>query len=157
MANRTSALNRRRLVQSTAAMAGTVGMAGIPNLAAGNASSTRSARRSAQDGAQVRALMWTNGPIIDGHFEDRVAAFNEAHAGEITVNLEFLPWDQVWQKLQLAYASGDIYDVYFWDVQAYGHFTRDLIMNLQPMIDEAGALDPAEYPVDLFEPWRLDG
>jgi multiple sugar transport system substrate-binding protein len=25
------------------------------------------------------------------------------------------------------------------------------------MIDAAGALDPAEYPVELFEPWRLDG
>jgi multiple sugar transport system substrate-binding protein len=112
---------------------------------------------TAQDGTQVRALMWSNGPIIDGHFEDRTNAFNEAHAGEMTVNLEFLPWDQYWQKLQLAYASGDLYDTYFWDVQAYGHFKRDLILNLQPMIDASGALDPAEYPMELFEPWRLDG
>jgi multiple sugar transport system substrate-binding protein len=157
MANRTRALNRRRLVQASAAMAGTAGLAALPNVATAAPSASRQRRLTAQDATQVRALMWSNGPIIDGHFEDRVAAFNEAHAGEIEVNLEFLPWDQMWQKLQLAYASGDIYDVYFWDVQAYGHFTRDLIMNLQPMIDEAGALDPAEYPVELFEPWRLDG
>jgi multiple sugar transport system substrate-binding protein len=157
MANHARALNRRRLVQASAAAAGTAGLAGIPNLATARPSATSRQHTAAQDAKQVRALMWTNGPIIDGHFEDRVAAFNEAHAGEIEVSLEFLPWDQVWQKLQLAYASGDIYDVYFWDVQAYGHYTRDLIMNLQPMIDEAGALDPAEYPVELFEPWRLDG
>jgi len=25
------------------------------------------------------------------------------------------------------------------------------------MIEAAGALDPAEYPVELFEPWKLDG
>lgn len=110
----------------------------------------------AQDATKVRALMWSNGPVIDGHFEDRVAAFNEAHAGSIEVGLEFLPYDQYWQKLQLAYASGDIYDVYFWDVQAYGHYKRDLILNLQPMIDATGALDPAAYPVKLFEPWKLD-
>jgi multiple sugar transport system substrate-binding protein len=56
--------------------------------------------------------MWSNGPVIDEHFENRVAAFNEAHSGEIEVGLEFLPYDQYWQKLQLAYASGDLYDVY---------------------------------------------
>jgi multiple sugar transport system substrate-binding protein len=155
MINRSPALNRRRLIQSTAAGAAAATLGGRQALAGAPRTSNR--RLAAQDGTEVRALMWSNGPIIDGHFEDRVAAFNEAHAGEITVNLEFLPYDQYWQKLQLAYASGDIYDVYFWDVQAYGHYKNDLLLNLQPMIDEAGALDPAEYPVELFEPWRLDG
>ncbi|HYH12737.1 MAG TPA: sugar ABC transporter substrate-binding protein [Thermomicrobiales bacterium] len=155
MSNRIPALNRRRFVQATAAGAAAGPL--VTRSALAGTPQTRTQRLAAQDATQVRALMWTNGPIIDGHFEDRVAAFNEAHAGEIEVSLEFLPYDQYWQKLQLAYASGDIYDVYFWDVQAYGHYKRDLILNLQPMIDEAGALDAAEYPVDLFEPWRLDG
>ena len=155
-----SALNRRRLIQSsaaTAAIAGT-GLAGQNALAGPGAPSTSRSRSAAQDVTSVRALMWSNGPIIDGHFDDRVAAFNEAHADSIEVTIEFLPYDQYWQKLQLAYASGnDLYDTYFWDVQAYGHFKRDLLMNLQPMIDAAGALDPAEYPVELFAPWKLDG
>jgi multiple sugar transport system substrate-binding protein len=155
MSNRIPALNRRRLLQASAAATGATALGGHAALA-GVSSRVGASRAAGQDATEVRALMWSNGPIIDGHFEDRVKAFNEAHS-DIKVNLEFLPYDQYWQKLQLAYASGDIYDVYFWDVQAYGHYKRDLILNLQPMIDEAGALDPAEYPVDLFAPWKLDG
>jgi len=160
MSSKNHALNRRRLIQTGAATAAVAGLsgAGPSALATGGASQTGRARATAQDITSVRALMWSNGPIIDGHFDNRVVAFNEAHAGEIEVTLEFLPYDQYWQKLQLAYASGgDLYDVYFWDVQAYGHYKRDLLLNLQPMIDAAGALDPAEYPVELFEPWKLDG
>lgn len=155
MANHNPSLDRRRLIQSAAA-AGAVSLAGNSALASGRSQKSSLVRSMAQDATKVRALMWSNGPVIDGHFEDRVAAFNEAHAGSIEVGLEFLPYDQYWQKLQLAYASGDIYDVYFWDVQAYGHYKRDLILNLQPMIDATGALDPAAYPVKLFEPWKLD-
>ena len=159
MSRQFNSLNRRRLIQTStasAALAG-AGLASRSTLAAPSGS-RRAAHATNQDATQVSALMWSNNPIIDGHFEDRMNAFNEAHDGQIQVNLEFLPYDQYWQKLQLAYASGgDLYDVYFWDVQAYGHFKNDLILNLQPMIDAAGALDPAEYPVELFEPWKLDG
>jgi multiple sugar transport system substrate-binding protein len=160
MARTSQSITRRRLVQAgTAGAAAGLALPAIGQHAlAGGATpaQTRAAVR-AQDATKVRALMWSNGPIIDEHFENRVAAFNEAHSGEIEVGLEFLPYDQYWQKLQLAYASGDLYDVYFWDVQAYGHYKKGLILDLQPMIDAAGALDPAEYPVDLFAPWKLDG
>ncbi len=149
-------LTRRKLVQATGAAAGAAVLAtGAAQAAPGHRGSSRLA--TAQDATTVRALMWSNGPIIDGHFEDRMNAFNEAHAGEIEVDLQFLPWDQYWQKLQLAYASGDPYDIYFWDVQAYGHFKNGLIKNLQPLIDETGALDPERYPTDKFDVWRLDG
>jgi len=148
-------VNRRRLVQSSL-VAGSAAAIGTSAKTAPAPAPRASSARS-QDATRVRALMWSNGPVIDGHFDNRVAAFNEAHAGEVEVELEFLPYDQYWQKLQLAYASGDLYDVYFWDVQAYGHYKNDLLLNLQPMIDAAGALDPAEYPVELFEPWKLDG
>jgi multiple sugar transport system substrate-binding protein len=151
-----TSLNRRRLLQASAAAVGSASIAGSAAQASPRPGGNRQ-NRAAQDATSVRALMWTNGPIIDGHFEDRLRAFNEAHEGSISVDLQFLPWDQYWQRLQLAYASGDIYDVYFWDTQAYGHYKRDLLLNLQPMIDESGYLDPNEYPMDLFEPWRLDG
>lgn len=160
MSNFKQSLDRRRLIQTgtaTAALATTGAGLGPSAGASAPAPVTSRASTGAQGATAVRALMWSNGPIIDGHFDDRVAAFNEAHVGSIEIGLEFLPYDQYWQKLQLAYASGDIYDVYFWDVQAYGHYKRDLILNMQPMIDAAGALDPAEYPVELFTPWKLDG
>ena len=105
----------------------------------------------------IRALMWSNSPTIDANFKNRVKMFNEAHAGRDRGRAEFLPYDQYWQKLQLAYSSGDPYDVYFWDVQAYGHYKRDLLLNLQPMIDEPQVFDPAEYPLELFDAWRFDG
>jgi multiple sugar transport system substrate-binding protein len=159
MSRHLETFDRRRLIQAgvtTAAVAGS-SLASRSALA-GPSGSRRTARATNQDATQVSALMWSNGPVIDGHFEDRMNRFNEEHGGSIQVNLEFLPYDQYWQKLQLAYASGgDLYDVYFWDVQAYGHYKNDLLLNLQPMIDAAGALDPAEYPVELFDPWRLDG
>ncbi|MDP9364727.1 MAG: sugar ABC transporter substrate-binding protein, partial [Chloroflexota bacterium] len=114
-------------------------------------------RGRAQGGQRVRALMWQNSPTINENFDKRVQMFNQAHAGEIEVALEFLPYDEYWQKLQLAYSAGDPYDIYFWDVQAYGHYKRDQLLNLQPLADAAGLYDPAQYPTELFQPWKLDG
>lgn len=141
-------INRRTLIGAT-------GVAGASALAA--PAILRSRRAGAQDAQQVKALMWSNSPTIDANFEKRVEMFNEAHAGQYQVTLEFLPYDQYWQKLLLSYSSGDPYDVYFWDVQAYGHYKRDLLLNVQPMVDAAGLFDPAEYPTELFEPWRFEG
>ena len=42
-------------------------------------------------------------------------------------------------------------------MQAYGHYKRDLLLNLQPMIDASQVFDPVDYPVELFDVWRLDG
>jgi multiple sugar transport system substrate-binding protein len=150
-------ITRRRMVQSTVAGAGLAALGGTSALASGGAPAVVSRVSTSQDTQKVRALMWSNGPIIDGHFENRMKAFNESHSGSIEVDLQFLPWDQYWQKLQLGYSSGDVYDVYFWDVQAYGHFKNDLLLNLQPYIDSTDLLDPAKYPTTLFEPWKLDG
>ncbi|MGN6485072.1 MAG: ABC transporter substrate-binding protein [Thermomicrobiales bacterium] len=150
-------MNRRRLI-ATGAAAGAAATAGaLVTTAAASPAFTAPAVVRGQDATKVRALVWSNGPVIDGHFDERLKKFNEAHKDTVEVNLEYLPYDQYWQKLQLAYASGDIYDVYFWDVQAYGHYKHDLLLNLQPMIDQAKALDPAQYPVKLFDPWKLDG
>lgn len=157
MSSHRQSISRRRLIQSTALGAGAAGL-GIQSILASGSAPARVARVStSQEATRVNALCWSNGPIIDGHFTDRMNAFNEAHSGSIQVDLQFLPWDQYWQKLQLGYASGDVSDVYFWDVQAYGHFKRELLLNLQPMIDSTDLLDAAKYPTALFEPWKLDG
>ena len=115
-------------------------------------------QRLTQGGAtHVRALMWANEPTMDANFQNRVTMFNEAHKDEIEVELQFLPYDQYWQKLQLSYAANDPYDIYFWDVQAYGHYKRDLLLDLQPYVDESEVFDPVDYPMNLFEVWKLDG
>lgn len=143
----TRTITRRRLVQSTAAVAGAATLTSAPRLI----------RPAAADATKVRALMWSNSPTIDEHFKNRANSFNESHKDTVQVDLQFLPYDQYWQKLLLAYSANEPYDVYFWDVQAYGHYKKGLLKNLQPYLDAAGLYDPAQYPVDLFQPWKLDG
>ncbi|GIV70840.1 extracellular solute-binding protein [Caldilinea sp.] len=150
-------LSRREFLKSTAA--------GAMLLATGSlASCAAPLAPTAQDGAPgaavqvVRALMWSNGPIIDDNFKKRAADFNELHKGAIEINLQLLPWDQYWSKIDLSYAARDPYDIYFWDIQAYGHYKAGLLRNLQPFVDAAPELmDPEQYPVALYDVWRFDG
>ncbi|HEV2527529.1 MAG TPA: sugar ABC transporter substrate-binding protein [Thermomicrobiales bacterium] len=144
----TPALSRRSLIRTAAA-----GAAGATALAVAPRQAPAFHRRQEQT---VRALMWNNSPGIDANFQKRVEAF-QATNPDIRLNLEFLPWDQLWQKVQLAYASGDPYDTYFWDLQAYGHFKAGLLANLQPYLDAAGLFDPAQYGTTMMEAWKLDG
>lgn len=107
---------------------------------------------------QVRALMWSNGPVIDENFKKRADMFNKVNEGKIQVDLELLPYDQYWSKIDLAYAAKKPYDMYFWDVQAYGHYKAGLLLNLQPYVDATPALmDSSQYPTKLYDNWRLDG
>jgi multiple sugar transport system substrate-binding protein len=106
----------------------------------------------------VRALMWSNGPVIDANFKKRAETFNAANQGKITIDLQLLPYDQYWSKIDLAYASKKPYDMYFWDVQAYGHYKAGLLADLQPFVDSAPELtDANQYPVKLYDNWRFDG
>jgi multiple sugar transport system substrate-binding protein len=118
------------------------------------------AQAPAQAGGEqtVRALMWSNGPVIDANFKKRADTFNAANAGKVKIDLQLLPYDQYWSKIDLAYASKKPYDMYFWDVQAYGHYKAGLLANLQPYVDNAPELSDAnQYPVKLYDNWRFDG
>lgn len=151
----TPSISRRSLIQTAAAgAAGAAAIAAKPSLT--GAMPRRAPAFLRQDPQTVRALMWNVGPTIDANFQKRVDTFRAAHP-EVDLQLEFLPYDQMWQKVPLAYASGQPYDTYFWDVQAYGHFKADLLLNLQPYLDAAGLFDPAQYATQLMEAWKLDG
>lgn len=146
-------VSRRSLIRGVAAGAAGAALA-APALA--SAAPRRAPAFLRQETQTVRALMWNVGPVIDTNFQKRVELFRASHP-QIDLQLEFLPYDQMWQKVQLAYASNQPYDTYFWDVQAYGHFKADLLLNLQPYIDAAGLFDPAQYATTLMEAWKLDG
>ncbi|MFN3981829.1 MAG: ABC transporter substrate-binding protein [Caldilinea sp.] len=106
----------------------------------------------------VRAMMWSNGPVIDNNFKTRADMFNELNAGKIEIDLQLLPWDQYWAKIDLSFAARTPYDMYFWDIQAYGHYKAGLLQNLQPFVDSAPELmDAEQYPVTLYNVWRFDG
>jgi multiple sugar transport system substrate-binding protein len=151
----TQKFDRRRLIQGAAAGAA---LATAPKLAAAAPGvSAPAVIKRGQDAQKVRALMWSNSATIDDHFKSRMDAFNQAHSGTVEVDLQLLPYDEYWQKIQLAYSAGEPYDVYFWDIQAYGHYKNDLLLNVQPYIDTAGLYSPDEYPTKLFDVWRFDG
>jgi multiple sugar transport system substrate-binding protein len=104
----------------------------------------------------VDIFAWTNGPTIDNNFKKRVALFNKEFSGKFTAKINFLPYDQYWQKIQLQYAAQKPFDIYYWDVQAYGHYKKNLIFNEQPVIDNTPMVDNAKYPTALYDPWRFD-
>jgi multiple sugar transport system substrate-binding protein len=149
------------LLAASLAACGTTGAPAAPGAADSGATEAGGAAEApAQTGGvkNVRALAWSNGPAIDEHFNQRVKAFNAAHEGAVSVDLQFLPYDQYWQKIDLAYASNQPYDIYYWDVQAYAHYKKGLLSDLQPYLQtKPDILDSANYPVHLYEPWKFDG
>ncbi len=107
---------------------------------------------------QIKSLMWSTGPVLDANFKKRAEMFNAAHAGKYEMDLQIVPWEQYWPKIDLAFASKQPFDVYAWDVQAYGHYKNDLLRNLQPDIALVPSLSDADqYPLPLYDVWRFDG
>ncbi len=156
-------LTRRQFLRH-AALGGAALTAGMlaacgssPATPAGQASTTAPAQAPAEP-AKIRALMWSNGPVIDDNFKNRAQMFNEQFKGQYEVDLQLLPYDQYWPRIDLAYGSKTPYDLYYFDVQAYGHYKAGLLANLQPYFDIAPELSNAdEYPVKLYDAWRFDG
>jgi multiple sugar transport system substrate-binding protein len=105
----------------------------------------------------VDVYAWSNGPTIDANFRRRATLFNEAHQGKFTAKVNFLPYDQFWQKVQLQYAANKPFDMYYWDIQAYAHYRKGLVYNQQPVIDSTELSDAGKYPTALYDPWRFDG
>ncbi len=152
-------LNRRQFLKHVAL--GASALAAAPLVGCGAPAATLTG--DAPDGAagqlqKVRGLAWSNGPAIDENFKKRVTMFNDSHQGAIELDLQFLPYDQYWQKIDLAYASNQPYDFYYWDVQAYAHYKKDLLLNVDPFLQTAREMmDSAKYPVELYKPWKFDG
>jgi len=108
--------------------------------------------------AKIKAMMWSNSPVLDENFKKRADIFNAKYAGKYEVSMELLPWDQYWPKVDLAYASKEPIDVYFWDVQAYGHYKQGLVKNVQADLDAvADFANPDLYPQEQMSVWKFDG
>ncbi len=107
--------------------------------------------------SDLTVYAWTNGAAIDANFTKSVDAFNSEYSGKFTAKINFLPYDQYWQKIQLQYAANQPFDMYYWDVQAYAHYKKGLLSNVESAVDKTELADASKYPVDLFKPWRFDG
>jgi multiple sugar transport system substrate-binding protein len=156
----TRTISRRQFLRGAA-----LGAAGLALAACGAAqppaAETGGATAPAQTTGQlltVRGLMWQNSPVLDENFRLRAQMFNEAHKGTYEINLQLLPYDQYWSRLDLAFGAKEPLDVYMWDVQAYTHYKNGLLRNLQTDFDQVEAFrDANQYPLDLYNYWRFDG
>lgn len=140
----------------------------LGGLAAGSAlslvgcsSTTANAPTVSSDGVvgstELTVYAWSNGPLIDENFNKSVEQFNKEFSGRFKAKINFLPYDQYWQKIQLQYASNQPFDMYYWDVQAFAHYQAGLLANCDDAVKRAGLDDSAKYPTALFDPWRFDG
>ena len=161
-----AALSRRQFLRAAtigAAALATAALAacGTPSQPAGGGAETGGATAPAQQASgpqKIRALMWLNSPVLDENFKLRAQMFNELNQGKYEVDLQLLPYDQYWSKLDLAYAAKDPIDTYMWDVQAYTHYKSGLLRNLQADIDTVPDFANADqYPLELYDYWRFDG
>lgn len=113
---------------------------------------------SAAEAKKIRAMMWNNSPVLDENFKLRAEMFNKANQGKYEIDLQLLPYDQYWSKLDLAYAAKEPIDVYMWDVQAYTHYKSGLLRNVQEDVNLVAAFaDKDQYPLGLYDYWRFDG
>lgn len=155
-------LSRRQFLRLAAASTASLALAAC---GAGSQSPAAEPSAAAQAPAQVsgqpqkiRAMMWNNSPVLDENFKLRAQMFNEAHQGQYEIDLQLLPYDQYWSRLDLAYAANDPIDTYMWDVQAYSHYKAGLLRNLQADFAAVEAFADAEqYPLELYDYWRFDG
>jgi multiple sugar transport system substrate-binding protein len=156
-----SRISRRQFLRGA-----TLGAAGLALAACGAAQ-----QPTAQQGGQAapaqpassapqkfRAMMWQNSPVLDENYKLRAQMFNEAHAGKYEIDLQLLPYDQYWSKLDLAYGAKDPIDTYVFDVPAYTHYKNGLLRDLQADFSSVSAFsDASQYPLDLYNFWRFDG
>jgi multiple sugar transport system substrate-binding protein len=168
-------LSRRRFLQGAAAFAGAGVLAACggstqapaatsapaPGGEAPAATTAPAAEAPAAGGGavqQINVMMWNNSPVLDENFKLRADLFNQAHQGKYEVDMELLPYDQYWSKLDLSYASNQPIDAYMFDVQAYTHFKNGLIRNVQEDFNLVPAFaDGDQYPLELYDYWRFDG
>ncbi|MGC3992658.1 MAG: extracellular solute-binding protein [Propionicimonas sp.] len=140
------------LAGSALALAGCSSPTAAPTSAAPAPTSTEIVGKT-----DLTVYAWTNGTTIDENFKKSVEMFNDEFSGKFTAKINFLPYDQYWQKIQLQYAANQPFDMYYWDVQAYAHYKKGLLENLEGVVSASELADGSKYPVDLFAPWRFDG
>lgn len=156
----TGKLSRRQFLRGAAMGAAGLALAacGAAQTPAAQPDATAAPAPVAAGPQKIRGMMWQNSPVLDENFKIRAQMFNEAHKGTYEIDLQLLPYDQYWSKLDLAYGAKDPIDVYMWDVQAYTHYKNGLLRNLQADFAAVPAFgDSAQYPLDLYNFWRFDG
>lgn len=135
-------MNRQRMTASTAAAAvlslGLAGCAAEAGPAAGGETS-------------INYVIWDANALEP--YKEVIAAFNEEHP-EITVNIQALPWDQYWTKLQTQASSKTLPDVFWINEPNAGLYATNGA--LAP-VDTAFGIDPEDFPDASIQSYTFDG
>jgi multiple sugar transport system substrate-binding protein len=108
----------------------------------------------AQDGTTITYMMWGS-PEELAVWQTIVDEF-QALNPDITVNVDVSDWTSYWDKLRTLYAGGTPPDVFAMDAPLYPDWqSRDVLLNLQPYIDQDPAFLESFYPVTL-ETYKLE-
>lgn len=135
-------MNRQRMTASIAAAAvlplGLAGCAADAGPAAGGETS-------------INYVIWDANALEP--YKEVIAAFNEEHP-EITVNIQALPWDQYWTKLQTQASSKTLPDVFWINEPNAGLYATNGA--LAP-VDTAFGIDPEDFPDASIQSYTFDG
>ncbi|MCH3958170.1 MAG: extracellular solute-binding protein [Selenomonas sp.] len=83
------------------------------------------------------------------------AAFHEKNPG-ITVEVQLIPWNQYWTKLEASATSDTMPDVFWMHSQSFVRYaSNDMLMDLTDKTK--GDIDLANYPQDLVKMYTYNG
>jgi multiple sugar transport system substrate-binding protein len=139
-----SRVNRRTFTTGAAALGATL------------ASGTAPALIRAQDKAEIRMATYTISEAWDGTIQQMIDDFN-AQSTLATVELEFRPGDQYWDKIQTEFAGGQAPDITLnqidWLVPGA---SRGMFVDLKPYYEQ-DAIDLSDLWYDMEQEWGWEG
>jgi multiple sugar transport system substrate-binding protein len=98
--------------------------------------------------------IWDNNQL-PAH-EQIVEAFQAEHP-DIQVNIEVVPWESYWEKLQTAAAGGELYDVFWMNGPNFPVYaSKGVLTDLKDLIAK-DSIDTSVYPQAMLDLYTLEG
>ena len=88
--------------------------------------------------------------------EAQAKAFEESHP-DIRVELQVVPWDQYWTKLQTSVAGGAAYDVFWMNSRNFSLYASQGVLADLSSLFINGEIDADSYPQSLIDLYTYQG
>lgn len=129
---------------------------GSSSTAASSTASTGSAAATSTTGEPVKLnlALWDEAqlPVV----QENVDKFNEQNKGKIEVNIQQIPWDSYWTKLDASLETSEAPDVFWMNVYINKYVDADLLEPLDSYI-KADNLDTSVYSQGRLTAFQLGG
>ncbi len=104
--------------------------------------------------ANISLTMWdeAQSPII----QQSIDKFNEEHKGKIAANIELVPWDTYWTKLDASLETKEAADVMWMNVYLTKYAAAEVVKPLDEYIQK-DKLDLSQYIEGRVNAYNLDG